>query len=255
MRVGCYCLATLFSLMLKVHAADNLNVQDGIRKAKTYSSSEGELSERSQSDSQSQNVKTMGISLSRIGYFGIQSLQGSQALQFAYEFDFKLSPQVQVGVAYRTVSKRLGDSINKDYPDYAFGKPVFLADIDGNGVEVFGGFYLDDTFVLRTGLSFFYYENLFYLKNISSSARGGLEVSTINLDLAASSVWTWSNGFTLGVDWVGLTIPLSYWDKKNKALGLSETLQEVEERIIKDYQAFHRNLSFSVLNVQVGMSF
>jgi hypothetical protein len=93
-----------------------------------------------------------------------------------------------------------------------------------------------------------------YLDNLGNKISAGLSAENLGVTLGMGNRWQWSNGITLGVDWIRINYPLV--TTKIDDNSLNDVADSADRNDLKDsLKTFNRIPTFVLFGLNVGYSF
>lgn len=145
-------------------------------------------------------------SLKKIGLQAMLTPVSDFFLAYGAGGTYNLSPRFQLGLQYLGGSKDMLSSFEE-----VNGVRTTKAMATGMAVSAFGRYFFGNSFSMFGGLGYRTANIDFAAESISSgeSIAVKLDVTSIIIPIGLGNHWAWNNGFTVGVDWAIMMVPVS----------------------------------------------
>lgn len=128
-------------------------------------------------------------------------------------------------------------------------------------VEGYGRYFFGNSFAVKIGLV---YQKTAYSFTFSptdrveeGTNRSKARTEMLGVDITIGNYWSWTNGFTFGIDWLGLVKPL-HFAKQNTRTISGYSLEEISRNsqfLEAGINSTSPGLGYSILNVTMGYNF
>ncbi|MCX6118594.1 MAG: hypothetical protein NT027_13710 [Proteobacteria bacterium] len=163
-----------------------------------------------------------------------------------------LSSKLQVGARYIGGSKKLDVSETQGTTTYYATATLtgYLFDIDAR-------YFVGNSFNILGGLGFRSANIKYSIEDrATTSVSGNITISSIVLPISIGNSWTWSNGFSIGCDWLGVQVPLSGSTKSSLSGTLSaDTAKKLNEDLVNTGDKLAKTTSLTLLLTHLAWAF
>jgi hypothetical protein len=170
-------------------------------------------------------------------------------LSYGAQAHYIKSPKLQIGFL------ALSGTMTKSYATTSFAGS---SKAQGSVLSINPRYFFGNSFNVMTGLGYrsINIEWKFTDKSLSAEIDTKVKVSGVALPIFTGNHWTWSNGFTIGVDWIGAWIPLSPKSVTSVSGTAPDSLLEEFSDIVQDELGKISNkTTFTLALTSIGWAF
>ena len=192
--------------------------------------------------------KKMGVSVTgMVGGFAIHPVAGAAV-------GYEMSESLRIYGSFFGGGEDLHKYLDDNDPQVEFNK----AKVDVRGIEIGARYFVGSSFNISTGIG----QRSINLK-LSARDRGTADFAAVDTrsdatiwQLAIGNLWRFQNGFQIGADWIGFSVPISHSSSYKLAQSYDSSTTAETERVADEVaEGLAKSTLPTVLQMRMGYVF